>query len=186
MPYDSDGAYQAPSLFFATFRTALALGAVTEGLATGGSTTTLIDTVNLTQADDFWNGGTVFITNNASGAGSPEEKYAQVTDFVNSTNTATLGVYSLAAIASGDRYGIATSKYPLQILISNVNAALLGAGNTRTSEATIVLVSRTHCCTAIFTLHNPATFPPRYNSATQHGGSMLFEKALRDAARFFD
>ena len=53
-----------------TYRTARELDIVYEGTATGGSDTTLIDTNQLDQANDYWNDGTVWILEDAGGAGA--------------------------------------------------------------------------------------------------------------------
>jgi hypothetical protein len=113
------------TLFDLTYELARALGIVSEGVATGGSTTTLVDTVELTQADDFWNGGSVWVLYDAGGAGAaPQGEYSVVSDFTASSDTATLRSTLTAAIASGDRYAIARKKYPLHILTQYINQAL--------------------------------------------------------------
>ena len=112
------------TLFDCTLELARVLGVLTEGVATGGSTSTLIDTVERTEADDYWNGGTAWITYDAGGLGAaPQGEYSVITDHVQSTSTLTLrGVTT--AVASSDRYAVAGVKYPLQILIQKVNEAL--------------------------------------------------------------
>jgi len=118
-----------------TYELAVELGTVSEGEATGGTTTTLIDTVNLTQADDFWNTGTVWIIDD-TGAAFPEGEMGQVTDFDNGSNTATMVAMS-AAPAAGDRYAIATKKYPMHTLIQAVNRALRNI-NIETTDTTTI------------------------------------------------
>ena len=145
MPYDGSQAYQTPSLFFATYRVARELGAIQQGTATSGSATTLVDTRLLTQADDFWNGGTVWIIDATSGAAAPEEQFAIVSDFVNSTSTVTVipgivttGNAFTATVDADDQYAISTSQYPLNELIWAVNAALHDIGQLETSDITTV------------------------------------------------
>ena|SRR3990172_3535339 len=113
------------NLFDLTHELARALGVVNEGVATGGTTTTIIDTVERTEADDFFNGGTAWILYDAAGAGAaPQGEYSFVTDTTLSTNTLTLRSTLTAAVASGDRYAVARVKYPLQLLIQKINEAL--------------------------------------------------------------
>jgi len=107
-----------------TYELAVELGVVYEGEATGGSTTTLIDTNDLTQADDYWNGGTVWILDDAGGASAaPEGEYGKISDFDNGTSTATIATMTVAP-ATGDRYAIANKIYPLYTLIQAINRAL--------------------------------------------------------------
>jgi len=80
-----------------TYTWSAAVGAT----ATGGTTTTLIDTVTLTQADDFYNGMIIEIT---SGPGIGEARL--ITDFVQSTNTITVLTAFSTAITSSSVYTI--------------------------------------------------------------------------------
>jgi hypothetical protein len=113
------------NLFDLTYQLAVALGVVNEGTATGGSTTSLVDTVELIQADDFWNKGTVWVTYDAGGAGAaPQGEYSVITAFTASSDTATLRSTLTAAIAVGDKYAIARPRYPLALLTSKINEVL--------------------------------------------------------------
>lgn len=69
------------------------------GSATSGSTTTVIDTVNLTQIDDYWNYGTITFT-----SGDNTGLSRKVIDFDNSTKKATLDYALDNAVASGDNF----------------------------------------------------------------------------------
>jgi hypothetical protein len=127
------------TLFDLTYATAVKLGAISEGVATNGTTTTLVDTVELTQDDDFWNGGTAWITYDAGGLGAaPQGEYSVVTDFASSTDTATLRTTLSAAIASGDRYAIARTRYPLSMLISKINEAIRGIGPIEVTDISTI------------------------------------------------
>jgi hypothetical protein len=113
------------TLFDLTYETARALGILDEGVATNGSTTTLVDTVERTETDDFWNGGSAWVIYDAGGAGAaPQGEYSVITDFVQSTSTATLRSTLTAAIAVGDRYAVGRAKYSLNLLIQKVNEVL--------------------------------------------------------------
>lgn len=110
------------TLFDCTLELARILDNVYEGTATGGGTTTIIDTVERTEAADYWNGGTAWITYDAGGAGAaPQGEYGYISDFELSSNTITLRSALTAAVATGDRYALCKKKYPLYLLIQKVN-----------------------------------------------------------------
>ena len=125
------------NLFDLTYELALELGIIEESTATGGTTTTLIDTVILTQPDDYWNQGTVWIIKDVGGAGAaPEGSYAVISDFDNASATATIG--TIVAPASGDTYVIAHKKYKLGDLIAAVNRAIRDVPQIITEDLTTV------------------------------------------------
>lgn len=101
---------------------------VIEGTATGGSTTTLIDTafaykpdrVNV-PADDYYNGGTIWFL-----SGSLNGKSAVVADWARATQTVTFATQT--ASASGAQYAICDLTYPRYVLWQAVNDALANIG----------------------------------------------------------
>lgn len=97
------------------------LGGLRTGTATGGSSTTLIDTTRRTEPDDYWNGGTVFIL--SAGGTAPEGDMKVITDFDNSTKTITVASFT-AAPQANDRYAVAEAHYPLDALMDAVNLAI--------------------------------------------------------------
>jgi hypothetical protein len=114
------------NLFDLTYRVARELGEVMEGSATGGDTTSIIDTVWLAARfnDDHFNAGTAWILYDAGGASAaPEGEWARVTDFDKTGGDATITAVTVA-VASGDRYALATAKYTRDTLIQAVNKAL--------------------------------------------------------------
>jgi hypothetical protein len=126
------------TLFDLTYELARSLNVLKEGLATGGSTTTAIDTVERTEADDYWNGGAIWLTYDAGGAGAaPQGEYGFISDFVQSTGVITIRTALTAAIASGDRYAVATSRYPLELLIQKINQVLGTIEKTDVTSITI-------------------------------------------------
>ena len=106
------------------------LGQLTEGVATGGTTASVVDTL-LGGTDDDWNGGTVIITRNVSSAATPPEgQFGIVTDYTASTAgiSVAAGTFTTAP-AAGDIYGVSTSYYPLRQVIRGLNRALSAMGD---------------------------------------------------------
>lgn len=125
------------TLFDLTLELARLLETVSEGVATGGSTTTVVDTVERTEADDYWNGGSVWITYDAGGAGAaPQSEFGYISDFVSSTGTITIRTALTAAVASGDRYAISTPRFGLGLLTQKINEVLGVIEKTDTSTIT--------------------------------------------------
>lgn len=90
--------------------------------ATGGNTTTLIDTTLINpEPDDWWNGGTIFVDSGSANAPCSDE----ITDWNATTKTWTLRTTHGASFAAGDEYTVYPDTYPLPILYSALNAALL-------------------------------------------------------------
>src|SRR3990167_1827237 len=122
------------------------VGALVEGVATGGSTTTIIDTVVRTEADDYWNGGDAMIIYDAGGAGAaPKSEIKRITDFVSSTSVITAGTFS-AAVAASDRYGIMRRAYGenvrwSDIITQKINQALLTLGPIETVDITSLTIA---------------------------------------------
>lgn len=127
------------TLFDITYQLARKLGIVNEGVATGGSTTTILDTVERTEADDFWNGGTAWILYDAGGAGAaPQGEYSYISDFANTGGIVTLRSTLTAAVASSDRYAVARERYPLGILIQKTNEAIQKLGAIEVTDISTI------------------------------------------------
>lgn len=107
-----------------------ALGQMEVTTATGGSTTTVIDTkLTDTYGDDDLVNGAVFVIRDAGGASAaPEKEYARISAYNATTNTITLDTALSAAVASGDTVGIVKSIYPIRTMIELANDALLSLG----------------------------------------------------------
>ena len=126
------------NVFDLTYRVARELGVLQEGTATGGSQTTLIDTVYLTQDDDFWNGGTVWVTYDAGGSAvAPEGEWARITDHVSSTKTITCTSVT-ASIAASDLYAVADSEYKRGDIVSQINRSLADMGEIIYTDTTTI------------------------------------------------
>ena len=131
------------TLFDLTYRVMRELGLTHDGTATGGAATTINDTVDRTEANDYWNGGTAWILYDAGGAGaSPEGKYAKITD---STSAGALTIVTVTdAVAAGDRYSVSRNIVPLEIVIQKINQALFALGSVPLySTATAIAANQT-------------------------------------------
>ena len=128
------------TMFDATLQLAEHLEVLRTSTATGGSTTTLIDTKR-TESDDAFNGGTIWLITDAGGSSAaPEGEWARVTDWVNTTTTATMAAMT-AAVASGDTYGIATGDFTLDMMIGAINKMLVKQRVTRYDRTSIDVAS---------------------------------------------
>jgi hypothetical protein len=103
------------------------------GSATGGTTTTLIDTVQRKEADDNFNGMTLFVLD-----GDNADLTRRITDFVQSTATLTVGAFS-NAMAAGDRYLI--SQAVREDLVQAINAALTDIGDVTQVDTSLTVVA---------------------------------------------
>jgi len=106
------------------------LGQLTEGVATGGSTATVLDSL-LGGSNDDWNGGSVIITRDAAGADAlPQGQFAIVTDYAATSGIITVPTSTFTtAVAAGDIYGVSTSYYPLRQVIRALNRGLSALGD---------------------------------------------------------
>ena len=135
------------TLFGATLQIARNLGIVSEGTATGGSTTTIVDTNGRKEVAGYWAGtgdntGTIWITYDAGGlAGAPQGEYGKVTAFSTNTSTITFRPTATTAVASGDEYAVAKKRYPLYILIQCVNQALHDLGTIPYTDITTITMA---------------------------------------------
>ena len=104
-------------------------------LATGGTTTTIIDTkladeLGEGNEDDIYNGGTAIVIEDAGGANAaPEGEFSRITDYTASTQTVTVSPALTAAPAAGDRVLIVPPDFPLYDMIEVVNDALKNIGD---------------------------------------------------------
>lgn len=134
------------TLFDLTLAVARELGILQEGTASGGSTTTIVDSTERTEANDYWNLGTAWITYDAGGAGAaPQGQFSVITDHVSSTYTMTLRTTLTAAVASGDRYAccrVAEGGVSwLSQIIGKINTALMDVGPVPQTNITQITVA---------------------------------------------
>lgn len=105
------------TLFDLTLDLADITGEVHHGVATGGSTTTLVDST-LDDPDDYYNGGTIWFR-----SGNNISKTAIVTDFTNATGTITFATQT-GACAAADIYAVTPKEFNRTMLRRAVNIAL--------------------------------------------------------------
>lgn len=104
------------------------LGQLQVSAASGGSNATLVDAARAGKhADDEWKGGALFVL--GAGGAAPEGEIATVSAFDAASGTFTLGAELSAAIEAADRYGLASTYYPLQTMIELANAGLRALGD---------------------------------------------------------
>ena len=134
----------APDLFDILLGLFDELGELKYGVATGGTTTTLVDS-GIGGSNDDWNGGTVFVV--AAGAAAPEGEFAEVTDYVAADGTLTVpssGINGLsAAPAALDEYALASKKYPIDKARGLVNRALVRMGAIPATDETLTAATST-------------------------------------------
>lgn len=105
-----------------------------ESVATGGGATTLADSTATAEANDFWNGGTIFFK---SGAGGRINTCVVITDFVQSTGTFTFATG--AALGAGITYLSLTKAFPKAELLRSVNTALMRQPIVSEDETTAIV-----------------------------------------------
>jgi hypothetical protein len=106
------------------------LGHTTDITATGGSTTTVIDTTLSTRftSDDALIGGTAIVTYDSGGLGAaPEGEFQRIADYVASTTTFTTAAFS-AAVAAGDKVTLVNPKIAHEQMRQAVNDGLADLG----------------------------------------------------------
>jgi hypothetical protein len=97
----------------------------TQGTATGGSATTLIDTNALRLVEnDYFNEGTLFIRADAGGAVDISKQYMKIKDFTQTTKTIEVYGGFATAVTADDTYAAATRRYPLFVVENKINSAL--------------------------------------------------------------
>lgn len=99
-------------------------GHYASGTATGGSTTTVVDTGALYAPDDYWVGHYVYIVEDAGAEG--EER--PVTDYDQGDATLTVGPGFSAGVGSGDSYELLAA--PRAEVVAAINAGIRAAGET--------------------------------------------------------
>lgn len=99
---------------------------IVDGVATGGSTTTIVDTglTSKPYTENRFKDWVAFISRSTDGA-APQYQYGIATTYVKSTGTITIPTLT-AAVGAGDEYAICKPDIPLYTLIKLCNDALNG------------------------------------------------------------
>jgi len=109
----------------------MGIGTWKAGTCTGGTTATFIDTIRRNEKDDFFNStipvSRVRIVTSTDGL-APQGEEREITDWVQSTATGTVGVAFSAAPASGDKYAILSDVYWDEVVNAINDAIDLVAG----------------------------------------------------------
>jgi hypothetical protein len=133
----------------------LSLGQLEISNATGGSTSTVVDTKLIDYGDDDLLNSTIFILRDNGGAGTaPENEARTVTANEQANQTITVAPVFSAAVAAGDTFGIAKSVYPLYTLIEIVNRALANLGTIQYVSTAISTITDT----TLYTLPLPLKY----------------------------
>jgi hypothetical protein len=116
-------------------KTAFALKSLRNSLATGGSATTLVDSL-LSEPDEFFNNGTLFFI-----SGALANKTAVVTDWDEATFTFTFPTFAPPVnVVAGIRYAVAESRYPREVMVQAINQALSELGPILYRDQTLLTV----------------------------------------------
>jgi len=154
------------------------LGGVRVGTATGGSTTTLIDT-NRTEPAEYWLDGTLFLLSGTySGVASRISAYSE--------NTITVPSTVGGAIVAGVQYAVAPPKYSFDQMQVALQRAIDEMGEAVTYDATLVVLASTHVYTlptgvsgvkrveVATSADSPYTYAPNYYWE-ENGGYLYFD-----------
>jgi hypothetical protein len=121
------------TLIEAALRVIKRIAPVYYGTATGGSTTTLIDTLN-TEQQGFYDNGIIWLL-----TGSNPGEWVDILSFGNGTFTFKSAV--TPTIAAGDKYACITSDWERKDLRSAVNEACKSISKIYASDATLIVVA---------------------------------------------
>lgn len=116
------------------------LGKITISQATGGSTTTIVDTyLSKDTANDTWKGGAFFVVSTTDGE-APQGSFGLIT-----TSSATAQSFTFAtlaaAIEAGDRYGYTSQEYPLYQVVQDCNRAIRDLGQLPLADTSLTVVT---------------------------------------------
>ena len=129
------------TLFDLTLKVGIELGIIRQTVATGGSTTTAVDSTLLaTLDDDYYEQGTCWITDTTDDL-APEKEMSIVSGFTGATGTVTLQDELTVALASGDRFAVGAPRYKLFELIQQINNSLYLDGYIPGTDETLTTVA---------------------------------------------
>ena len=107
------------------------LGEINVSTATGGTTSTVVDSKQPTDnGDDDWKESVLFITYDAGGAdGAPQGEFQRVSGYTASSGTFTVDTNFSVSPATGDTFSWASDFYPFRNMIELANAGLRKLGD---------------------------------------------------------
>ena len=114
------------------------LGELKVSLATGGTTSTVVDSTRANEdGDDDWKNGVLFITRDAGGAdAAPQGEFQRISGSTGSSGTLTVDTVFSGAPAAGDTYSWALNFYPIRNMIELANAGLRKLGDIARVDTT--------------------------------------------------
>ena len=116
------------------------LGQANYSKATGGTTTTIVDTTQASAwTNNQWKNGAAFIVRDAGGANAaPELEFNRISAYDNATTTFTVDTAFTSAPASGDTYMFVDSTFPLRLMIELANSGLRSLGMLELTDITTI------------------------------------------------
>ncbi len=130
------------TLFYLVYRTSRVLNILSEGTATGGSVTTIIDT-NRQEDSGRFDGGTAFITYDAGGVNAaPQGQMSVIDTYIQGGTITVLSAFTVAP-ASGDRYAVTKKRYTMDAITQKVNEALGQLGTIPYTDTTLTSLAST-------------------------------------------
>src|SRR3990172_2783680 len=113
------------------------LGVLRETVATGGSTTTAVDSkLGDLGEDDDWKDGTLFVVRDSGGAAAaPEGEFERISGYTNASGTFTFAALSVA-VASGDTIAYTDDQVPLYQAKRLANEGLQRIGDVDLADTT--------------------------------------------------
>lgn len=114
------------------------MGQMNAGYATGGSTSTIVDSFrNGEGSDKGWRGGSAFVVKTTDGL-APQGEFSRVSTSASGTWTLTLSPVLTAVVGAGDIYGFSGPEYPLYDMILLATSALRKLGPLDYSDITSI------------------------------------------------
>lgn len=168
------------TLFDASLALAKILGNVRGSTATGGSTTTIVDSTH-SEANDFWNDGTIWIT-----SGNAANSSRKVLDWVLSSTLYSVTALS-SAVANGNTYNVLVGDWPRDKLWDFLNNALRDIGDVPAKSVSLTTVADQEAYTlpaGVFnvitvematSLTTPYVYVPQVGTWYEQAGSLYFK-----------
>lgn len=117
------------------------IGKLNVGQATGGSTTTIVDTALSKDVDNnAWQGGSYFIISTTDGL-TPEGLMGLITASGASAQTFTFDTIA-TAVGAGDRYGYTSPEYGLYQMINACNSGLRSLGSVSLVDTSLTVTAQ--------------------------------------------